>query len=54
MADEKPAVEGLCKPTDVEKTSDSHEFPRKTKLDLFEDPDEGLSEEEKAKIVSPS
>lgn len=53
MADGKPTAEGSSKLSDVEKTSGSHELPRKNKLDLFEDPDEGLSEEEKAKIVGP-
>ncbi|KAE8151627.1 putative MFS transporter [Aspergillus avenaceus] len=48
--DEKPALEELQKTTDVEKRSTSHEYPAKSNLELFEDPDEGLSEEEKAKI----
>ncbi|THC93544.1 hypothetical protein EYZ11_006971 [Aspergillus tanneri] len=51
MADEKPTAESLSKPSDVERVSHSPEFPPNSKLDLFEDPDEGLSEEEKAKIV---
>ncbi|EAU35343.1 conserved hypothetical protein [Aspergillus terreus NIH2624] len=47
MADEKPPTDAF----DVEKTATSHDdVPPKSKLDLFEDPDEGLSAEEKAKI----
>jgi hypothetical protein len=49
--DEKASVDQLPRPSDAEKGSGSHEFAPKSKLELFEDPDEGLSPEERAKIV---
>lgn len=48
--DEKPThVEDA--PNDVERGSTSYEYPSKNRLDQFEDPDAGLSAEERAKIV---
>lgn len=48
--DEKPAhVEES--PNDIERCSTAYEYPAKSKLDQFEDPDAGLSAEERAKIV---
>lgn len=49
--DEKASVDQIPRESDAEKGSASHEFAPKSKLDLFEDPDEGLSPEERAKIV---
>jgi hypothetical protein len=49
--DEKTFVDQVPRESDAEKGSVSHEFAPKSKLDLFEDPDEGLSPEERAKIV---
>ncbi|PLB41584.1 allantoate permease family MFS transporter [Aspergillus candidus] len=47
--DEKPAhVEES--PNDIERCSTAYEYPAKSKLDQFEDPDAGLSAEERAKI----
>jgi hypothetical protein len=37
--------------SDLEKVASSHD-PHRSKLAEFEDPDEGLSDEERAKIVS--
>jgi hypothetical protein len=37
--------------SDLEKVASSHD-PHRSKLAQFEDPDEGLSDEERAKIVS--
>lgn len=54
MADplgEKPIADTLSRASDVEKYSAQHDEPAKSKLAQFEDPDEGLSPEEKAKIV---
>ncbi|KAH1494184.1 hypothetical protein LV164_006794 [Aspergillus fumigatus] len=48
--DEKAFVDQVPRESDAEKGSVSHEFAPKSKLDLFEDPDEGLSPEERAKI----
>ncbi|KAM0110886.1 hypothetical protein ACP6JB_003456 [Aspergillus fumigatus] len=48
--DEKTFVDQVPRESDAEKGSVSHEFAPKSKLDLFEDPDEGLSPEERAKI----
>ena len=48
--DEKPTNVEVS-PNDVERCSTSYEYPTKSKLDQFEDPDAGLSAEERAKIV---
>jgi hypothetical protein len=50
--DEKQSTEHLPKTSDVEKSFTSSKALPGSKLESFEDPDEGLSEEEKAKIVS--
>jgi hypothetical protein len=49
--DEKASVDHVPRASDAEKGSMSHELDPKSKLALFEDPDEGLSPEERAKIV---
>ncbi|EAW08535.1 putative MFS transporter [Aspergillus clavatus NRRL 1] len=49
-AEEKPVVEQVSRISDEEKGSGLDDFARKSKLALFEDPDEGLSDEERAKI----
>ncbi|PWY86932.1 putative MFS transporter [Aspergillus heteromorphus CBS 117.55] len=49
-ASEKHGVDEITRASDAEKAPSSHALPRESRLELFEDPDHGLSEEEKAKI----
>lgn len=53
QVDEKPALNNSSRGVvDTEKATTVHGIPEESQLDFFDDPDEGLSEEEKAKIVS--
>lgn len=47
---EKSIQENSSRTSDIEKATSLHD-PQKSRLDQFPDPDEGLSEEERAKIV---
>ncbi|PWY94962.1 MFS general substrate transporter [Aspergillus sclerotioniger CBS 115572] len=50
VSDEKPVMDESSKGFDTEKATSFHGLPRDSQLEFIEDPDEGLSEEEKAKI----
>lgn len=53
QVDEKPALQNSYRSmVDTEKATTFHGSPEESQLDFLDDPDEGLSEEERAKIVS--
>ncbi|GKZ18534.1 hypothetical protein AbraCBS73388_001460 [Aspergillus brasiliensis] len=53
QVDEKPAMNDSSRGVvDTEKATTVHGLPEESHLDFLDDPDEGLSEEERAKIVS--
>ncbi|GAT27174.1 MFS transporter [Aspergillus luchuensis] len=52
QVDEKPAIHSSSRGmVDTEKATTVHGSPEESQLDFLDDPDEGLSEEERAKIV---